>query len=89
MIRPAWLRARQGQAQIPKKEREQAAVNATGRALAKLDVRLDEHGADGLAGWLRENMAGEPATTRACVLVRISGKCYGREVMDACRDVMS
>ena len=88
-MKPAWLKRRNNDAPILKKEREQAAVNATGRALAKLDVRLDEHGADGLAGWLRENMAGEPATTRACVLVRISGKCYGREVMDACRDVMS
>ena len=89
MAKPAWLRARQGQAQIPKKEREQAAINATGRALAKLDARIAECGADGLTDWLRSTLAGEPATTRACILVRISGKCYGREVMDACRDVMS
>lgn len=89
MAKPAWLRARQGQAPMLKKEREQAAINATGRALAKLDARLAEHGAEGLADWLRANLAGEPATTRACCLVRISGKCFGREVMDACRGVMS
>jgi len=88
-MKPAWLKARQGQAPTQKREREMAAINATGRTLELLDARLASHGADGLAGWLRANVAGEPATTRACVLVRISGKCYGREVMDACRDVMS
>ena len=89
MARPAWLKRRNPDAPMLKKEREQAAINATGRALAKLDARLAECGADGLADWLRANLAGEPATTRACCLVRISGKCYGRDVMDACRDVMS
>ena len=72
-----------------KKERELVDIKATGLALERLDARLAEHGADDLPQWLRANLAGEPATTRACCLVRISGKCFGREVMDACRDVMS
>lgn len=89
MTRPAWLKRTNANAPILKREREQAAIRATSRALAKLDARLAEHGADGLADWLRANLAGEPSTTRACCLVRIGGKCFGREVMDGCRAVMS
>ena len=87
MSRPAWLRARQGQAPA-KKDREQAAVNATGRALAKLDAQLDDHGADGLAGWLLTFRDGLTVTDKACVMSRIMGRSFGRDVEADCREAL-
>jgi len=89
MAKPAWLRARTGQAPLLKKEREQSVIAATGRALATLDARLAEHGEDGLAAWLRANLAGEPATTRVCVMQRIMRAGVGGDDLKLCRSVMS
>jgi hypothetical protein len=88
MPRPAWLKRRTVDTPRNPKQRDIAAINASGRALDAVDSRIASHGADGLPDWLAANRDGLTITDKTCVMARIIGKSFGRAVNDACREAL-
>jgi hypothetical protein len=78
--KPAWLTKQQVQA---------ANVARTDDAIAKIDARLASHGVKDLPQWLFDNLCAAPETARVCVMQRIMRENVSRDVLQACRGIMS